>query len=175
MSGIGKARHRAGRPPAGLWRAAVLVVVAAGFMIFAGSALASRVLIVTQGALPSQPPAKVKYFNTIQSAVNASIKGDWILIEPGTYTEEVKVNRKHSGIWIRGMNRNTVILDGQNKPLPEGSNGIEVQKANDVYIENLTVRNFDRAEPDGPGGNEIWWNGGETRTNMERTVGGAAT
>ncbi len=27
-------------------------------------------------------------------------------------------------------------------------------------VENLTVANFDRAELNGPGGNEIWWNGG---------------
>ena len=49
------------------------------------------------------------------------------------------------------MDRNTVILDGQHKPLPGGSNGIEVYKANNVWIENLTVRNFDRAEPGRPG------------------------
>jgi hypothetical protein len=29
-----------------------------------------------------------------------------------------------------------------------------------VWIENLTVRNFDRATPEGANGNEIWWNGG---------------
>jgi hypothetical protein len=58
------------------------------------------------------------------------------------------------------MDRNTVILDGQHKPAPGGSNGIEVLQANNVWIENLTARNFDRATPDGPGGNEIWWNGG---------------
>ena len=40
-------------------------------------------------------------------------------------------------------------------------NGIEVFKANNVWIENLTVRNFDRNRRDGDNGNEIWWNGGD--------------
>ena len=106
-------------------------------------------------------PPKVHYFSKIQEAVNASKRNDWVLIEPGVYDEEVKVTRAHSGIYIRGMNRNTVILDGQSKPKPEGSNGIEVYRANNVWIENLTVRNFERASSEGPGGNEIWWNGGE--------------
>jgi hypothetical protein len=88
-----------------------------------------------------------------------------VLIEPGVYDEEVKVEPEHSGIWIRGMNRNTVLIDGKNEackrsPCPEGSNGIEVVKASNVWIENLTVANFDREGINGPGGNEIWWNGG---------------
>ncbi len=60
----------------------------------------------------------------------------------------------HSGIWIRGMNRNTVIIDGQKKP----GNGIEIFKTDNVSVENLTVRNFDTGCDDC--GNEIWWNGG---------------
>ena len=56
------------------------------------------------------------------------------------------------------MNRNTVIIDGQHKV----ANGIEIFKASNVWVENLTVRNFDF----GSGclvescGNDIWWNGG---------------
>ena len=37
------------------------------------------------------------------------------------------------------MDRNTVIVDGQNKP----GNGIEIFKTNDVSVNNLTVENFD--------------------------------
>jgi hypothetical protein len=47
-----------------------------------------------------------------------------------------------------------VILDGQNKP----GNGIEIFKTNNVWVENLTVRNFDTGCENC--GNEIWWNGG---------------
>ena len=90
----------------------------------------------------------------IQAAVNASTSGDWVLVEPGVYYESVKVTAAQSGIWIRGMDRNEVIFDGQNEP----GNGIEIYKANNVRVENLTVRNFDTGCSEC--GNEIWWNGG---------------
>jgi hypothetical protein len=134
---------------------AMLAVFAAS-----ASALGREVMIVSQNEPPEKVPLKVRYFKTIQAAVNATKEGDWVLIEPGTYYEEVKVTKPHNKIWIRGMDRNGVVLDGKNEPKPEGSNGIEVFKANYVWIENLTVKNFDRATSDGPGGNEIWWNGG---------------
>jgi len=136
------------------------------FALLATSASAHKlgeVNIVRQaGPPPGEIPSNTHYFTTIQAAVNASKKGAWVLIEPGVYEEEVKVTKKQSGIYIRGMNRNTVIIAGEHiAPGPDGANGIEVLKANDVTVENLTVRNFERAEADGPGGNEIWWNGGE--------------
>jgi hypothetical protein len=140
---------------------AALLMALATLAVFAATAGAREVMIVSQGETPAKVPAKVHYFKTIQEAVNATEPGDWVLIEPGIYYEEVKVTQPHHNIWIRGMDRNTVILDGQNKPKPEGSNGIEVYKDPNVWIENLTARNFDRATSDGPGGNEIWWNGGE--------------
>jgi hypothetical protein len=139
------------------------LLVATTFLLAASAALARapQVEIVTQTSHPAPPP-NTHYFSSIQTAVNATKKGDWVLIEPGTYSEEVVVTKPHNGIYIRGMDRNGVILDGEHKvPGPQGANGIEVVKANNVWIENLTVRNFDRATPDGSGGNEIWWNGGE--------------
>lgn len=144
-------------------RIAVLAILALAFAFTATAGAAfTRVNVVSQGEPPPGPlPSYVHYYKTIQTAVTAGKTGTIVLIEPGTYDEEVKVTRPQAGIYIRGMNRNTVVLDGQNKPLPGGSNGIEVFKANDVWIENLTARNFDRASADGPGGNEIWWNGGE--------------
>jgi hypothetical protein len=154
-------RHKRGIAVRSLHAAVIaLVIVAVGAA--ASAAYAARVNIVTQGEPPAgKPPPKVHYFKTIQSAVDASRHGDWVLIEPGVYTEEVKVTKGHGGIWIRGMDRNTVILDGQHKVVPGGSNGIEVFKTSNVWIENLTARNFDRETANGPGGNEIWWNGGE--------------
>ncbi len=143
-----------------------LLVLALALVVCLGtgaSAALARddVNIVSQGEPPSEPlPPKVHYYKTIQAAVDGSKKGDWVLIEPGTYDEEVKVTKEHAGLYMRGMNRNTVIIDGKHEPKPEGSNGIEVFQTNNVWIENLTVRNFDRATADGPGGNEIWWNGG---------------
>jgi hypothetical protein len=82
---------------------------------------------------------------------------------------------------LRGMNRNLVVIDGT-KPgsrecsskradqdfgipdsngTPLGRNGILVWKANDVWIENLTVCNFlQGGNGEGHTGNGIWWDGG---------------
>ena len=129
-------------------------LVAVAFAATAASALAGNVNIVRQGKAPPVAPPHTHYFKTIQAAVNASTAGDYVLIEAGVYDESVKVTSAQSGIWIRGMNRNKVILDGQNKP----GNGIEIYKTNNVWVENLTVRNFDTGCSSC--GNEIWWNGG---------------
>jgi hypothetical protein len=148
------------------------VVLLAAFFAIASGAFAAKVNIVTQEKpLPANKPG-VAYYETIQEGVNHAAKGTYVLIEPGVYKEEV-LDEKHPGIWIRGMNRNEVILDGENKPKPGGSNGIEVYKTSNVWIENLTVRNFDRQTSSGPGGNEIWWNGGEgsEKNRCARLVG----
>ncbi len=157
-----KSSHRGGglRPRHLMVASLTVLAFAAG----ASSALATpSVNIVSQSGAPGGPiPKRTHYFTTIQAAVDASKPGYWILIEPGVYDEEVKVTHAHSGIHIRGMDRNGVILDGQHKAPASGSNGIEIFKANEVIVENLTVRNFDKGgeNVDGPGGNEIWWNGG---------------
>jgi hypothetical protein len=57
------------------------------------------------------------------------------------------------GLHLRGLDRNRVIVDGRHR---KSSNGIEV-RADGVWLENLTVRNFDRASPNGGNGNEVWW------------------
>jgi hypothetical protein len=140
--------------------AAVVALAALALGAAASLASAKEVDIVSQGEPPATYPKYVHYFKTIQSAVNATKKGAYVLIEPGVYDEEVKVVSPHSNIFIRGMNRNEVILDGQNRVVAGGRNGIEVYKDNNVWVENLTVRNFEREELNGAGGNEIWWNGG---------------
>ncbi len=152
-------RHRLrkpGRSRRSYAAVATLVVVALGAM--ASAAYAGNVNIVRQGAPPPKFPPNTHYFTTIQAAVNASTAGDYVLIEPGVYHEAVVVTSAQSDIWIRGMNRNTVIVDGGYKP----GNGIEIDQANNVWVENLTVRNFDEGAkcPVEQCGNEIWWNGG---------------
>lgn len=139
---------------AGLLALMALLAMAAAAQAM-GPKYSKKVLIV------SKTKTGERYYSKIQAAVEASKKGDWILIEPGEYEEEVKVTKKHGGIFIRGMNRNTVVLNGENIHNPEGANGIEIEKANNVWVENLTVKNFNRASLNGGGGNEIWWNGGE--------------
>jgi hypothetical protein len=80
---------------------------------------------------------------------------------------------------LRGMSRKGVIVDGTKPGAPAcsskppdqtfgpvvggnavGRNGIVVFKANDVYVENLTVCNFLSGSQ--PSGNGVWWNGGAT-------------
>ncbi len=135
-------------------------------------------------------------YSTIQAAVNAARPGDWILVAPGDYHESANTtnptasqvsNGEIGGVVIttpnlhlRGMNRNTTIIDGTNPgssrpcssnparqnlgpPNPKGgnygTNGITVYKANNTWIENLTVCNFLNGS-DSQTGYEIWWDGG---------------
>jgi hypothetical protein len=131
-------------------------------------------------------------FKSIQAAVDAALPGDWILIGPGDYKQSsVRAPKGQrslaSGIlvtkpdlWIRGMNRNSVVIDGTKPGTPRcssraadqsfgpagskgasplGLNGVMVWKADNVWIENLTACNF--LHGSGNTGNEIWWDGGD--------------
>jgi hypothetical protein len=72
---------------------------------------------------------------SIQDAVDRARPGDLVLIEPGVYNESVEVTTRD--IVIRGVDRNSVVLDGET----DLENGIVV-RSNGVAIENLTVRGF---------------------------------
>lgn len=132
------------------------------------------------------------HYTNIQAAVNAAHPGDWILVAPGDYhTPNTKwgVYITTPGIHLRGMNRNTTIVDGTTKAAhkacdpsptvqqfgpvssgtPSGRNGIEVYKANGVSIENLTACNF-LSNDGGQNGNQIWWNGGDRSGTINLTT-----
>lgn len=136
-------------------------------------------------------------YATIQSAVDAANPGDWILVAPGDYHETDDLDHPplqttwdsgafggvlitKAGLHVRGMDRNTTIIDGDKAgapkpcdPAPEyqsygttnaqgeplGRNGIVAYKADNVSIENLTVCNFLGGA--GSAGYQIWWDGGE--------------
>jgi hypothetical protein len=131
-------------------------------------------------------------YSSVQAAVNAAKPGDWILVGPGDHkTSSSTAPNGHPDfvagvliqtpdIYLRGMNRNTVVIDGT-KPgtaqcsskkaaqnfgpkiggKPSGLNGVEVYKASNVWVQNLTSCNFlGGSGGDGHTGNEIWWNGG---------------
>ena len=72
---------------------------------------------------------------TIQSAVDAAGPGDLILVSPGTYHGSVTVETPR--LTIRGLDRNTVVLDGRDRD----ENGVMVL-ADGVAVENLTVHHF---------------------------------
>jgi hypothetical protein len=148
------------------------------------SAAGAKVLRVgTYHGIPGQ-------YRSIQAAVDAAGPGDWILIGPGDY--KTSSSRRVPGrtdlaagilitkprLYIRGMDRNTVIVDGTKSGSsrcssknsaqnfgphatggPQGLNGILVWRANNVWVQNLTACNF--LGGTGASGNEIWWNGGD--------------
>ncbi len=95
-------------------------------------------------------------FTTIQAAANAAHPDDWILVAPGDYRETGAPNAgvliTTSGIHLRGLDRNGVVVDGATAgsgrcsaaPAAQnigsaGRNGIEVSKVDGVSVENLTV------------------------------------
>jgi hypothetical protein len=75
-------------------------------------------------------------YTTIQAAVDAASPGALILIKPGTYNEAVQV--KTDDLTIRGLDRNTVVLDGK----LELENGIRIVGAKGVAVENMTATNY---------------------------------
>ena len=198
--GEGSMRARMFHPIRRVGTAGLIVIVAAGMLVTVGTGVsradtpairAAKQHVLYVGSLKGVTTPPSDTFSTIQAAVDASKKGDWILIAPGDYHElgDTGANAPspsdladgwYGGVDIttpdlhlRGMNRNSVIVDGtvasastpcssapadQNSLNGDGRNGILVWKADRVSIDNLTVCNFIAGS--GNAGNEIWWNGG---------------
>ncbi len=165
-------------------RRAIAVAVAV-LSVLAASAAGARVLRV------GTYKGRKGQFRTLQSAIDDAKPGDWILVGPGDYKTTSTRAPSDAGdspaaalittprLRIRGMNRNTVVLDGTKPGSPQcssakadqnfgpddgnggnfGVNGVMVWKASDVWVENLTACNF--LSGSGNGGNGIWWNGGD--------------
>ena len=149
------------------------------------------------GATPAQV-LRVGSFNgipgnvaTLDAAVAELQPGGWILVAPGDYkpamdySADQRTSRYPAAVLIsvpdthlRGMNRNTVIIDGTKAgapacssaaadqnfgPLdssgnPRGRNGVEANVSG-VSFDNFTTCNFLAGSADS--GNEVWWNGGD--------------
>ena len=166
------------------------VVLALSLALLASSATAKVLLVGTYKGIHGK-------YTTIQAAVNAAKPGDWILIGPGDYkTSSDKAPKGHAdvpagvlitkpSVFVRGMNRSKVIVDGTKPGTPVcskkprrrtsdrvnggtiGLNGIEVWKADNVWVQNLTTCNF--LGGSGDTGNEIWWNGGAGGGHIDGT------
>lgn len=164
-------------PP--LWRRGVVLVgslaVLAAATLFGSAAGARAPHVLRVGTYDGIPGE----FSSIQAAVLAARPGDWILVAPGDYKEQGYAGEvEPAGVLIttpylhlRGMDRNSVIVDGTKpgtpacspNPADQGAlarNGVEVWKANYTWVENLTVCNY-LTGPTGGQGEEIWWNGGD--------------
>jgi len=72
---------------------------------------------------------------TITEALERAKPGTTIEIAAGVYHEALNVDVE--GITLRGVDRNTVVLDGEHKL----TNGVSVV-ADNVAVENMTVRNY---------------------------------
>ena len=168
-------------------RSIVAAVVVLGAVVIAPAAGARVLRVGTYKGIPGQ-------YHSIQAAVNAAGPGDWILVGPGDYKERAdhRANRGPQAantpagvvistprVYLRGMNRNTVVVDGTKPGSPQvqqqgsgaelraqrierqplGLNGSWCGRPNNVWVQNLTTCNF--LGGTGSAGNEVWWNGGD--------------
>ena len=114
------------------------VLVAVGVVI-----LFVAVPTVRTGASGGRLLLVPQQYKSISAAVAAAHPDDFILVGPGTYHEAVTVKTPH--ITIRGVDRNGVVLDGEQKR----TDGVYVDGANGVEVDNMTARNYQR--------NGFWW------------------
>jgi hypothetical protein len=181
----------------------VLAVAALSLAVLCSYVASARAAVNTCVPSTRVPPPKhrvlrVGTFNgkkgqckTIQEAVNAAAPGNWILIGPGDYKEASSTKPEGAfgddragaavlvttpNLHIRGMNRNTVVIDGTKPGSPQcssaeadqtfgpaegsrylGNNGVVVYKASGVWLQNFSTCNFLGSNH---GGDSVWFDGG---------------
>ena len=74
-------------------------------------------------------------FKSIQDAINASINGNSIIVRPGTYNENLNINKS---IKLIGDDKNTTIIIRQDTG---GIADLITVEANNASIENFTFKN----------------------------------
>ena len=107
-------------------------------------AMAGTVVVTCAGTASAAPATVIRVpqdEKTIQDAVDASKPGTLVLVSPGVYKEAVTVTAAHKNIVIRGVNRETTILDGEFRDERGHEDGFKVL-ADGVAIENITARNY---------------------------------
>jgi hypothetical protein len=123
-------------------------------VVFAVILLAALTACTSAKTAARQPIRVPQDRPTIQSAVEAARTGDLVLVSPGVYHESVLIQK--AGITLRGLDRNTVIIDGEDKR----ESGVIVA-ADGVVVENLTAHNFN--------GNGVFVNGGYSPNGVDKT------
>jgi hypothetical protein len=124
---------------------------AVGLVAAAVAVAATLVPSTSAGARPNSAVIRVpRDAPSIQAAVDRAKPGTLVLVSPGVYEEAVVVSRKHPNIVIRGVDRETTILDGGFSAKKGHANGFTVE-ADGVAIENLTARRFQT--------NGFYWDG----------------
>jgi hypothetical protein len=111
------------------------------------------VLLVCNGTAGCPHVKGVDYYKSLQLAVDHSRNGDWILIWPGTYKEDVSVQSGRGltdGLHIRGMNRNGVVFDGKKT----GGSAVHVIGVKNTWVENMTGQNYQKGSA-----NAFYWTG----------------
>ena len=155
--------------------AAIVVIV---FALLLTSGVASAATRVVNQSSPSCVPGADSYHTTIQAAINAATDGDEIIVCPGTYNENVVVNksniiiRSYGGPAVTNISSNqtdkhVVNITGQTNVTLEGFTirdaygptadevaGIFLNNSNTCTISNNTVTNISAAA--GNDANGIW-------------------
>ena len=117
------------------------------------------VLLITSSATAATlDVGQGKTYSTIQSAIDAAKTGDTIMVDDGTYSENLLI--KTNGISIIGKSRENTIIEGK-----KTSSGIRIDEVNNVVISGITIKNS------GGGGQEdagvaIYKGNGNTVSNM---------
>jgi hypothetical protein len=188
--------------PRRLALAAALALAATLAPVVSPSALASRAHTAKHRPvvrLVGEFNGRKGRYNSIQEAVAAAKEGDWILVGPGDYKESsatpvpggvgddrapADVLITQPNIHLRGMDRNTVVIDGTKPGSPQcspaeadqtfgaeekgggysGNNGVVVFKASGVTLQNFSTCNFLGSNA---GGDSVWFDGGGASGKQE--------
>ena len=192
----------------GLRLGAVIAAAAASLMVMLAGAAAAHASCLPSTRLkpPKHRVLRVGTFNgkkgpcnTIQEAVDAATPGDWILIGPGDYKQSssrddprraratiargADVLITTPNLHIRGMDRNTVMIDGTKPGSPQCSSAEADQtfgppkakaasattassstRPSGVHLQNFSTCNF---LGDNAGGDSIWFDGGGATGKQE--------
>jgi hypothetical protein len=137
------------------WLAVLAAALAVGpLALHAGAATHSRVILVCSGTAgcPATPKGTPVY-RSIAVGVSHAQNGDWVLVWPGYYREAVTVTPRAtltSGLHIRGMQRNGVVLDGSKA----SGSGIHVQGVDNTWVENMSAQHYKNGSANG-----FYWTG----------------